>query len=443
MNVKLSQIAKATGGTLYGCDMTVTSLVTDSRAVQSGCIFAAFKGERVDGFDFIEKIDTEDNICYLTDRKPAGAKNPYVLVDDVLLAVGKIARLHLESLDVKRVCVTGSVGKTTTKDFITSALTAVARVHSAAGNRNNELGLPLTVLDITKEHKAAVLEMGMRGMGQIDYLCSIARPDVAVITNIGISHMELLGSRENILKAKSEIIDALDVGGTAVLNGDDDMLKTLRPTVKTLWYGIENQSCDIVAKNVVDNKYTLCAYGKQYPVSLSVLGVHNVYNSLAAISAGIALGYDIEKLISGVEAFAGDGSRQNIYMHNGIRIFDDTYNASPDSMRAAMSVFSGFTGKKTLVLADMLELGLSAGQFHKQLADDVYACGASTVICIGELMKNLYDALDARVEKYHFACADDAQDTLKSVVKQGESVLFKGSNSMKLCDLVSKFKGEN
>lgn len=442
MNFKLSQIANATGGTLVGEDITVSTLVTDSRKVEHGSIFAVFKGERVDAFDFIPKLDEKDGVCYLTDRAPMGVKNPYILVPDVLVAVGKIANLYLSTLDIKRVCVTGSVGKTTTRNFITSALSECVSVHSPLGNRNNELGLPLTVLDIEDSHDAVVLEMGMRGLGQIEYLCNIARPDVAVITNIGISHLELLGSRENILKAKSEIIDALDENGIAVLNGDDDMLRALKPSQKTLWYGIDNKDCDIVATDIVDNKYTLSVFGKTYPVTLSVLGVHNVYNSLAAIAVGVALGYDIDRLIKGVENFKGDGSRQNIYLWNGVRIFDDTYNASPDSMRAAMSVISGFTGDKILVLGDMLELGEKENEFHAELTDAVYACGAKTVICIGARMRALYDALE-KVEKYHFLSGDASLDTLKSVAKEGTNVLFKGSNSMRLCDLVKSFKGEN
>ncbi len=441
MNLKLSDIANATDGRLIGNDMQVSALVTDSRKVSKGCMFAVFCGERADGFDFIPQIDKTCGVCYLTDRAPDSVKNPYVLVDDVLVSVGKIANLHLKTLDLKRVCVTGSVGKTTTKNFIASALLECMRVHKAEGNRNNELGLPLTVLDATNEHDAIVLEMGMRGLSQIEYLCKIARPDVAVITNIGVSHLELLGSRENILKAKSEIIDALDSDGIAVLNADDDMLKTLSPDKKTIWYGID-QSCDIRACDIVDNKYTLVAFGKKYPVSLSVLGVHNIYNSLAAIAVGIALGCDIDALIKGVEKFVGDGNRQNIFVHKGVRIFDDSYNASPDSMRAAMSVVSGFSGNKTLVLGDMLELGSVENAAHAGLADYVYKCGACRVICIGNLMKNLYDALDTRAQKYCCATHDEALEILKKTVKSGDCVLFKGSNAMDLGTLALRFKGE-
>ncbi len=441
MKLTLSQIANIVGGTLCGNDMTVLSLVTDSRRVTGGCMFAAFRGERVDGFDFIKNLDSQSGICYLVDRVPENVKNPYILTDNVLLSVGKIAKAHLETMPARRVAVTGSVGKTTTKEFIRSALSFVTNVHGAIGNHNNELGLPLTALGVEKSHGVAVLEMGMRGPGQISYLCNIAPPDVAVITNIGISHIELLGSRENILKAKLEAVDALSESGVAVLNGDDDMLKTANINKKTIYFAIDNKNADIRAENVVDNKYTLCVFGKKYPVTLSVLGRHNIYNSLAGIAVGVALGYDIPKLISGVEAFTGDGSRQNIYDFCGIRIFDDTYNASPDSMKASMSVLSSFEGRHILVLADMLELGDFAQKAHKDLKDAVYACNAYAVICIGNLMKNLYDALDG-VQKYWCTNNDDALKILNDTLKTGDTVLFKGSNSMNLSGLVEKFKGE-
>ena len=216
MKLTLKQIAGRTGGTLHGADMTVHGLETDSRNVKSGCIFAAIKGARADGFDFIKDLDSTDNIAYLTDRAPENVRRPYIIVGDVIRAVGDVAALHLESIPAKIVAVTGSVGKTTTKNFIAAALNECMSVHFSKGNRNNELGLPLSALGAEASDDAVILEMGMRGFHEIEYLCSIARPDIAVITNIGISHIELLGSRENILKAKSEIIDALPDGGTAV-----------------------------------------------------------------------------------------------------------------------------------------------------------------------------------------------------------------------------------
>ena len=441
MKLSLKEIAAATGGTLYGNDMTVTGLVTDSRAVKSGCMFAAFRGERVDGFDFIEKIDGTDGICYLSDRLPVGMKNPTVLVDDVLSAVGKIARCHLDTLDIKKIAVTGSVGKTTTKEFIRAALSECINVHYAKGNKNNELGLPLTALEATELHDAAVLEMGMRGLGQIEYLCNIARPDIAVITNIGICHIELLGSRENILKAKLEAVDALTADGTAVLNGDDDMLSTVKTDKKTLFYGIDNEKCDIRATDVNGSEFTLEYGGKRYPVALCVMGRHNIYNALAAVAVGITLGLEIPALIRGVSGFTGDGSRQNIYTHHGVTLFDDTYNASPDSMRASMSVMSGLAGRHILVLADMLELGDMTESAHAGLKDAVMACKPYHVICVGKHMQSLYNALE-NVQKS--SCADNgaALEILIGTVKKGDVVLFKGSNSMNLADLVTRFKGE-
>ncbi len=441
MNLTLKTIAKATGGTLYGDDSAVFELVTDSRQVKAGCIFAALKGERVDGHDFIKNLDAIDGVAYLVSKKQDGVKNSQIVVDDVLVAIGKIAREHLDSLNIKKVAITGSVGKTTTKEFIKTVLQTVTKVHYAKGNFNNELGLPLTALGATEEHSVAVLEMGMRGKGQIDYLCNIAKPDVAVITNIGISHIELLGSRENILKAKLEIVDNLDKNGVAVLNGDDDMLITAKTDKKVLWYGINNKDCDILAKDVVDNKYTLCVNGNEYPVTLGVLGVHNVYNSLAAIGVGLTLGYDINDILKGVESFTGDGSRQSIYSFNGVTFFDDTYNASPDSMKASMSVFKDLKGDKVLVLANMFELGELTKPAHTGLKDAVISTNPKCVILIGEYMKYLYDVLDIK-NKYYCDSNETALEVLKQVVKCGDAVLFKGSNGMNLASLVSEFKKE-
>lgn len=441
MRLTLKQIADKTGGKLCGADMTVTELVTDSRKAVKNSLFCAIKGERADGFDFIKNLDATDGIAYLTDRAPKSVNNPYILVTDVIEAIGKIASLHLDTLDVHRVAVTGSVGKTTTKNYIAAALNACIPTHFAKGNFNNELGLPLTALGTDSTHKAVVLEMGMRGLGQIEYLCNIAAPDVAVITNIGISHIELLGSRENILKAKLEITDGMKDGGTAVLNADDDMLNTVSLSKKTLWYGIENEKCDIRAVNVVDNTFTLRCEKGNYPVTLKMLGRHNIYNALAAIGAGLALGLDITKLIEGVSSFEGDGSRQNIYEFCGIRIFDDTYNASPAAMSAALSVLSNFEGRRVAVLADMLELGDSAPEAHADIANDILKNKVDTVVCIGTLMQNLYDA-SGNVNKYK--CKDNAEALalLKEIIKSGDTVLFKGSNAMGLSKLVADFKGE-
>lgn len=441
MKLTLKEIAQKTGGVLHGGDVTVTSLEIDSRRVKNGCIFAAIKGARADGYDFIPSLDGLENIAYLTDRAPKSVKNPYIVVPDVIRAIGDIAALQLEKLSAKTVAVTGSVGKTTTKNFIAAALSACMRVNYSKGNHNNELGLPLSVLETCEEDCAVVLEMGMRGFGQIEYLCGIARPDIAVITNIGISHIELLGSRENILKAKCEIIDALPPDGTVVLNGDDDMLQTVCTDKKTLRFGIENESCDIRAVNIVDNSFDMLYGGKSYKVRLAVEGRHNIYNALAAVAVGITLGCDVNRLISGIEAFEGDGKRQSIYEFCGLRIFDDTYNASPASMAAAMSVMSGYDGRKVLVLADMLELGDYSADAHRGLAENIRALNASVVVCIGNEMRNLYNALG---DVTAFRCADNSQarDVLMQNVKPGDNILFKGSQSMNVAGLLKDFKEE-
>lgn len=441
MNLTLTEICQKTGGTLYGADMTVTDLSTDSRSVGDGCIFAVIKGERVDGIDFVPELDKTKKCAYICDRVIPGIQNPCITVPDVIRAVGDIAALHLEKMPAKHVAVTGSVGKTTTKNYIAAALSACMNVHCSQGNFNNELGMPLTALGTTPETDAVILEMGMRGMGQISYLCDIAKPDVAVITNIGICHIELLGSRENILKAKAEIIDALSDDGIAVINADDDMLATLAPSKKTLRFGIHNEKSDIRAVNIVDNSFTVICGEKSYPVTLSMLGEHNIYNALAAAAVGYALGCDMEKVTAGISAFSGDGRRQNIYTFKNVRIFDDTYNASPASMVASMKVMGSFAGRKVAVLADMLELGELSQSSHSSLADTVHEIGADVLVCIGNYIKYLYNAVSG-IEKYYCKTNDEALKIILSCVRPGDNVLFKGSNSMCLGKLLSDFKGE-
>ncbi len=442
MNLTLKEIADKTGGQLVGCDMTVTDLVTDSRAVKDGLLFAVIKGERVDGMDFVANIDESFRCAYITDRPVQNAKNPYVIVKDVIKAVGDIASLHLDSLASKHIAVTGSVGKTTTKNYIASALSCCMNVHYSEGNKNNELGMPLTALGTDKNHDAVVLEMGMRGLGQIKYLCDIATPDVAVITNVGISHIEILGSKENILKAKLEITDNLCENGTAVINADDDMLCNVQIDKKTIRFGIRNEKCDIRAINVVDNRFDVLFENKTYPVCLSALGEHNIYNALAAISVGVALECDIKKLIVGVENFKGDGSRQNIYEFEGLRIFDDTYNASPASMKASMDVMKSFEGRKIVVVADMLELGDFSEKAHRSLASDIVDIDTAFAVCIGDYMKYLCDELKGKCKAVHCKNNDDALNVILQNVKTGDNILFKGSNSMNLAGLLKSFKGE-
>lgn len=439
--MKLTDVAQKINGALVGADMNITSVVTDSRKVTDGSLFIAIKGERVDGHDFIPDLDKKYDCAYLTTKKIEGVKNPCIITDDAVTALGKIANLHLLGLTAKRVAVTGSVGKTTTKNYIAAALSECMPINCTKGNFNNELGLPLTALETKPEHEAVVLEMGMRGKGQITYLCNIAKPDVAVITNVGICHIELLGSRENILSAKWEIVDALSTDGVAVLNADDEMLVTKKANCKTLTFGIHSKKADVRAVNINNNTFELVYEGNAYPVTLSMLGQHNIYNALCAFAVGCALGCDKHKLISGISAFSGDGNRQNIYDFSGVTFFDDTYNASPASMKASMSVFGALKGDKTLVLADMLELGDLSVSSHKELADAVYATGAKRVVCVGDLMKNLYDVL-CGVEKYSVKTGADALPVLLDTVKKGDCVFFKGSNSMNLAKLVNDFKGE-
>ena len=445
----LCQIAKCTGGTLYGDGgRPVLSVKTDSRLVTNGCLFAAIKGERVDGFDFIKKLDKDfDNIAFLCTKKPQNTKNPAVVVTDVIKALGDIARLYLGGLELVKIAVTGSVGKTTTKDFIASALSACLKVHSLSGNRNNELGLPLTALEANKNHKAAVFEMGMRGLGQIAYLCSIVNPDIGVITNIGLSHIELLGTKQNILNAKLELSTALK-DRPLILNGDDSLLFGARDRVQNpIFYSVDNPDCQFRAVNISDENgicFDIQHKGKLYPVKLKVPGRHNILNALAAFAVGRTLGLEAQKLIKGIESFKGDGVRQNITQLNGITIIDDCYNASPDSVKAALSVIKPMPGRKTFVLGDMLELGSCAEAEHKKIAKLALEAGVNRLVCIGPLAKLAAKESGGQIECITFEKADMALGWLLKNTKNGDKILFKGSHAVGLDNLVKAFKkGEN
>lgn len=442
--MRLSILQKVTGGRLYGAERKITAVKTDSRFVQNGCLFAAIKGERVDGFDFISDLDKSfDNIAYLCDRRPDSINNPALVVDDVIKAIGDIARYHLTHQSAKKIAVTGSVGKTTTKDFITCALSACTSVLAEPGNHNNELGLPLLALKTRPWHKAAVFEMGMRGPRQIKYLASIVRPDIGVITNIGISHIELLGSKENILKAKLELADALGER-PLVLNGDDGMLFGARDKVKNpVYYGIENESCLYRAVNISERgriSFDIKEQDELYPVTLSVYGRHNIYNALAAFAVGRIMGFAPQKLITGIESFKGDGVRQNIKEIGGITILDDAYNASPDSVKAALSVLAQMDGPKTLVLGDMLELGECSVEEHEKIGHTAITSGVSRLVTIGPLAEYAAKAAGGKIQCASFENTGDALAWLLKNVAKGDKILFKGSHALGLDGLIKDFE---
>ncbi len=422
-------------------NFTVSEVICDSRKAKEHCLFAALVGERVDGHSFIPALDEKyENIVFIGTKKlERPTKNPYFWVEDVHFALGLLAKAHLASLPAKVIGVTGSVGKTTTKNFILSALAPALRVSGTLGNMNNELGVPLTALSVSESDEAAVIEMGMRGLGQIEYLTQFITPDVAVVTNIGVAHLELLKSRENIARAKLELVDALGVDGVALLNGDEPLLYGARPEKNCRYFGF-GEFNDYRAEQVEESSFTLCYPEGSLRICLQLEGQHQIMNALAAFGVGHILGISPEKLKEGIESFAGDGRRQFTETVGGVTVIDDTYNASPDSMAAALKVLAGKQGRRVAVLGDMLELGAYEEQGHKEVAALCNALAIECVIAVGTRSKTLYNALDERIEKFYAPTREDAYPLLEKAIHKGDVVLFKASNSMGLDQLAAALK---
>lgn len=417
-------------------DFSVTDVVTDSRKATAGCLFAALEGERVDGHSFIPQLDQQFSPMVFLGTKPMNTRNPYILVTDVRKALGLVAKAHLKELPAKVIGVTGSVGKTTTKNFILSALRPAMQVSGTAGNMNNELGVPLTALAVGEKDRAAVIEMGMRGLGQIEYLTQFITPDIAVITNVGVAHLELLGTRENIARAKLEMVDALR-DGVALLNGDEPLLRnrTEKPC-RYFGFGAEN---DYRAVNIEGSTFTLCYPEGELSVTLQVAGEHQIMNALAAFGVGHLLGVSPALLKQGLESFCGDGRRQFTETVGTVTVIDDTYNASPDSMRAALKVLAASKGRKIAVLGDMLELGAFEEEGHRSVGAMCNEYGIDTVVAVGTRAAMIYDAV-TRGEKYSVSTREEALPLLEKLVQEGDTLLFKASNSMGFDKLANALK---
>lgn len=429
--LSVQTVAKALNKPAPEVDFPLSKVVTDSRQGGEGCLFAAIAGERVNGHSFIPQLDQafEKMVFLGTEPCPAGLRNPYFQVEDIRYALGLLAKEHLSSCQAKVIGVTGSVGKTTTKNFILSALSPALRVSGTKGNMNNELGVPLTGLAVSDTDEAAVVEMGMRGLGQIEYLTQFITPHIAVVTNIGVAHLELLNSRENIAKAKLELVDALGAGGKALLNGDEPLLYGARPQKDCRYFGFGAHN-DYRAENIQRNRFTLCYPEGSLEITLKTEGEHQIMNALAAFGAGHLLGVEPRLLKEGLEDYISDGTRQFIEMVGGVTVIDDSYNASPDSMRAALKVLAAKEGRRVAVLGDMFELGSYEEEGHRQVGAFCGELGLDMVIAAGKAAKILYDALPASMEKYYTADKENLPALLATLIKDGDTVLFKASNSM-------------
>lgn len=445
-NISVSDIVKETGGIcLCGSEDTVIkSITTDSRNVSENCLYIPIKGERFDGHDFIEGAINNGAKGYLTGKDGIDVNSDFVIkVSDTKKALLDIARLYRKKFDLDVVTLTGSVGKTTTKEFIASVLNEKFNTIKTKANYNNEIGLPFTLFDINKDTEKAVVEMGMSNFGEISLLTKCALGNVAIITNIGTSHIEFLKSKEGILKAKSEIFEGLEKDGVAILNGDDKYLITLKGKLpfKTLFFGIENKDCDTLATdirlNALDSSFKI--NGEEFKVNIP--GIHNIYNALCAYTVAKLYDMKYEDIKNGLLNYKSDGIRQSIIEKYGAKFFNDCYNSSPQSAKASLDVLKGFEGKRKIaILGDMKELGENSLKYHKEVGEHFAKLKCDVLITLGEEAKFIAEgAKENGVLKeniFSFNSNEDIVKMLRDFLNDKDCVLIKGSHSMKMHEIL-------
>ncbi len=442
MKLTLSQIAEYTGGKLYGDGtVVINGFFTDSRKAEAGKMFVAIKGENTDGHKYIPScVEKGCQACFSEKELPCDININYVLVEDSVRALQKCGERCRAEIKVPVIGITGSVGKTTTKEIISLALSSSLNVNKTEGNANGQIGVPQMVMKYEPEHDVCVFEMGMSYPGEMKRIVDIARPTVAVMTNIGVSHIEFHGSRENILKEKLHIADYIGAMGTVFVNGDDDLLSTLKdeeysgvfePSVVTFGIG---ENCDFRAYDIKEQNgetsFKFRLEDEEFTVKLPVIGLHNVRNALAAIAVCEYLGLDLNKAIEALGTYKSPDMRGEIKTFGNITVIDDTYNASPDSMVSSLDMLTRLNGRKIAVLSDMLELGSYSEKGHTDVGKAAKEKNIDFLVAVGNEAKHIYDGFADGENSVYFKTNAEVNSFLDDFIKPNDSILIKGSRGM-------------
>lgn len=438
-NLTLKNIIAETGGTYYGdktlLEREVGGITTDSRAASEGCLFAAIVGERVDGHDYVAQTFEKGALCALCEKKIESDGN-IIVVDSTLAALQKIAAFYRRQFSIPFIGITGSVGKTTAKEMIACVLSQRFNVHKTAGNFNNELGVPLTLFGLREEHTAAVIEMGISDFGEMRRLTKMAAPDCAVFTLIGCAHLEFLGDRPGVLRAKGEIVESMPSDGIIVANGDDDLLAVHDFGLRKVTFG-KCEMCDVRAENVAASangtKCDIVIGNRRIACEIPVFGEHIVYAALMAAAVGSQYGLSDEEIANGISLYEPVGSRGRVIEEGGIRIIDDCYNANPTSVASAISSLAGLEGRKIAILGDMLELGEDSDKMHFQTGALALEKGIDLVVATGDMSRKT--ALGAH--GIHYETKEELIAALPEIICKGDSILVKASNSCRFGEIVT------
>ncbi len=454
----LQQIAQACGGKLV-CpegqtipDTEAACVVIDSRQIEQDGIFIATKGERVDGHSFIPQVFEKGALGVVCEELPEVLPGVCIQVEDSFRALQDIAAYYREQLTIPVVGITGSVGKTSTKEMIAGVLSEKYNVLKTEGNFNNEIGVPLMILKIRQEHQIAVLEMGINHFGEMHNLSRMAKPDICVMTNIGQCHLEFLGTRDGILKAKSEIFDFANPNAQVIVNGDDDKLQLLGTesvpylknsmTLTRFGRGQQNEfyADHIKINGLFGSSMVVHTPDGAFPLEVKLPGEHQIYNALAATAVAMKLGMTPQEIAAGAAKVQAMGGRSHLIRTNRYVVLDDCYNANPVSMKAAVELLTNAVGRKVAILGDMFELGEKETQLHAGIGTFCAECGIDEVICVGSLSANMAQAAKesgaAGMQVYHYEELEQLRRDLPGLLQPGDNILIKASHAMHFEKLV-------
>lgn len=446
--LKLKEIAECLQ-TEINFDAEITEISTDTRNLPNGCLFLALRGKNFDGHDFVEQAIANGAVAAVTDCQVANV--PCLVVKNTGKALLDIASLYRSKFNIPVVAVTGSVGKTTTKEFIACVLSEKFNTLKTEANLNNEIGMPKTLLKLNTTHEAIVLEMGMNHFEEISHMSCSAKPNIAVITNIGFSHVENLGSQKGIKKAKLEILEGMQANAPVITSADDKLLASLKQELNRPVYMFSTQgnSADVYAEDIKEENgvttFTICHGDKKLLAVLPAVGEHNVKNALSAYLVGILTGMQEHEILCGLAKYQPTGMRQNIMEKNGQIIIADCYNASPDSMQAGLNVLSNYEckGRKIAVLGDMLELGELSQKLHAKVGEMAKNAGIDMLFCYGKEAKEIASHAGDKLKIFCTENETNLIEQLQNSTKEGDVILFKASHGMHLEQVISKLYNED
>jgi UDP-N-acetylmuramoyl-tripeptide--D-alanyl-D-alanine ligase len=435
-------------------DEILTGISTDTRRIKNGELFVAIKGDRFDGHSFILDAVSKGAGGVLVQEggiTNANFKLPdisFISVSDSVRALGDIGNFHRSRFNIPVIGITGSNGKTTTKEMLTAILSKKFNTLKNFGTENNNIGVPLTLMRLNSEHGISVLEMGTNHLGEIRRLSEIARPTMAVITNIGPSHLEYLEDMETVLKAKLEILENMNNDAKIILNADDEYLRKIKTGLKVVWFGFDKKADFYADKINMEPDAVNFRLNEKWDISLGVLGRHNVYNALAAIAAAWDFGISIDDIKDALKGFRVPNMRMEVKRLGDIKIINDTYNANPQSMKQAIEALRDMAteGRKILIAGDMLELGTFSGRFHHLVGKQAAESGFDLIVAVGKLAEHVANgAQEAGMSQKKIklcALTRDAREKVAGFIKKGDTILVKGSRAMKMEEIVEELESQ-